>query len=144
VSFARSRPLAAGAQYPDRCSAPERRIGDRAVSARAHGNGIMVMSSDLRPPSPWVPWPPSRREVEDKFEALLKGSAKRDEFDRWTAQWVAAVDAGIEDDAKIWAARSRYQWTLDISLLSGRYGIDDADRCGPAGGTRTAWRSPGP
>jgi hypothetical protein len=102
----------------------------------------MVMSSDLRPPSPWVPRPPSRRE--DKFEALLKGSAKRDEFDRWAAQWVAAVDAGIEDDAKTWAARSRYRWTLDISLLSSRYGIDDADRPGPAGGTRTAWRSPGP
>ena len=62
----------------------------------------VVMSSDPRPPSPWAPRPPSRQEVEDKFEALLNGSATRDEVDRWAAQWVAAVDAGIEDDAVWW------------------------------------------
>jgi hypothetical protein len=41
-------------------------------------------------------------------------------------------DAGLYLEAafETWAARSRHQWTLDISLLSIRYGIDDADRPG--------------
>ena len=64
----------------------------------------------------------------------------------------AQVNGWSPEDAEVyleavferWAARSRHQWTLDISLLSTRYGIDAADRAGPAGGTRTAWRSPGP
>ncbi|MCA1844432.1 MAG: hypothetical protein LC792_14830 [Actinobacteria bacterium] len=43
-----------------------------------------------------------------------------------------------------WAARSRHPWTLDTSLLSSRYGIDAAERPGPAGGTSTGWCSPGP
>ena len=60
------------------------------------------MSADPRPPSPWAPRPPSRGEVEDKFQAVLAGSATRDEVDRWAAHWVAAVDAGIEDDAVWW------------------------------------------
>ena len=34
----------------------------------------------------------------------------------------------LEVAIETWAARSRHQWTLDISLLSTRYGIDSADR----------------
>jgi len=39
------------------------------------------------------------------FEAVLEGSTTRDEVDRWAAQWVAAVDAGVEDDAVGWGLR---------------------------------------
>lgn len=48
---------------------------------------------------------------------------------------LAAVNGWSPDDADLylkavfvmWAARSRHQWTLDLSLLSTRYGIDGAD-----------------
>jgi hypothetical protein len=63
------------------------------------------------------------------------------EVNGWSAE---DAEVYLEAVFETWAARSRYQWTLDISLLSTRYGIDAADRPGPAGGTRTAWRSPGP
>jgi hypothetical protein len=36
----------------------------------------------------------------------------------------------LEAVFETWAARSRHQWTLDISLLKTRYGIDDGDRSG--------------
>lgn len=63
------------------------------------------------------------------------------EVNGWSAE-----DAEVDLEAvfKTWAARSRHEWILDISLLSSRYGIDAADRRAPAGATRTAWRSPGP
>jgi hypothetical protein len=43
----------------------------------------------------------------------------------WTAD-----DAGLYLEAVFeqWAARSRHQWTLDLSVLRTRYGLDDADR----------------
>src|SRR5207237_726980 len=63
------------------------------------------------------------------------------EVNGWSSE---DAEVYLEAVFEIWAARSRYQWALDISLLRNCYGIDDADRAGPAGGARTAWRSPGP
>lgn len=39
-------------------------------------------------------------------------------------------DAGLYLEAVFeqWAARSRYQWNLDLSVLPTRDGLDDADR----------------
>jgi hypothetical protein len=47
------------------------------------------------------------------------------EVNGWTAD-----DAGLYLEAafETWAARSRHQWTLDISVLRTRYGLDDGDR----------------
>jgi len=49
-------------------------------------------------------------------------------------QRLAVVNGWSEDDAALyleavfeqWAARSRHQWTLDISVLAQRYGVDEA------------------
>ena len=51
---------------------------------------------------------------------------------------LAQVNGWSPDDAALyleavfetWASPSRHEWTLDISLLTTRYGITDADRCG--------------
>lgn len=60
------------------------------------------VSRDPRDPSPWAPRPPSRDQVAEKFAALVEGAESREEVDRWAAQWVAAVDAGVEDEAIWW------------------------------------------
>jgi 5-methylcytosine-specific restriction endonuclease McrA len=49
-------------------------------------------------------------------------------------QRLAVVNGWSEDDAAVyleavfeqWAARSRHQWRLDISVLAERYGVDEA------------------
>jgi hypothetical protein len=49
---------------------------------------------------------------------------------------LAEVNGWSPEDAELyleavfetWAARSRQQWTLDISLLGSRYGMDDGRR----------------
>jgi hypothetical protein len=33
----------------------------------------------------------------------------------------------LEAAFETWAARSRHQWALDISVLRARYGLDDID-----------------
>jgi hypothetical protein len=51
-------------------------------------------------------------------------------------QRLAAVNGWSEDDAVLyleavfetWAARSRHQWTLDISALAERYSVDETGR----------------
>jgi hypothetical protein len=42
--------------------------------------------------------------------------------------WGHLAELYLEAVFETWAARSRHQWTLDISLLSSRYGIDDGRR----------------
>jgi hypothetical protein len=48
---------------------------------------------------------------------------------------LVAINGWSEDDAAVylevvfetWAARSRQQWTLDISVLADRYGVEETD-----------------
>jgi hypothetical protein len=56
-----------------------------------------------------------------RLEAVVEHLA---EVNGWTAD-----DAGLYLEAafEIWAARSRHQWRLDISVLRARYGIEDID-----------------
>jgi hypothetical protein len=56
-----------------------------------------------------------------RLEAVVEHLA---EVNGWTAD-----DAGLylEVAFEIWAARSRHQWRLDISVLRARYGIEDID-----------------
>ena len=49
-----------------------------------------------------APPAPSRSDVEDRFRALVDGSQTREDVDRWAAQWVAADDPGVDDDAVWW------------------------------------------
>lgn len=63
------------------------------------------MTRDPRDPSPWAPRPPSREKVAEKFEDLFSGASSREDVDRWAAQWVAAVDPGVEDEATWWGLR---------------------------------------
>ena len=68
------------------------------------GQSVRV-SRDPQDPSPWAPRPPSRSDVADKFAEVIEGSVTREEVDHWAAQWVAAVDAGIEDEAVWWGVQ---------------------------------------
>jgi 5-methylcytosine-specific restriction endonuclease McrA len=61
-------------------------------------------------------------------------ASKRGRLDAVTGH-LAAVNGWTPDDAALylevafeqWAARSRHQWTLDISVLADHYGVDGAD-----------------
>ncbi|MEV8439413.1 hypothetical protein AB0425_18725 [Actinosynnema sp. NPDC051121] len=49
--------------------------------------------------------PPSRAEVEEQFERLLRGEATRDEVDRWAGRYYAE-DVDVTDPA-VWDALGR-------------------------------------
>lgn len=44
----------------------------------------------------WLP-PPTRAEIERRFEAVLRGDLDRADAHRWAAQWLLADDARIDD-----------------------------------------------
>jgi len=49
-----------------------------------------------------APPPPTRSDVEHRFEAVLEQSGSRDQVDRWAAQWVAANESGVTDEHVWW------------------------------------------
>ena len=60
-----------------------------------------------KPKREWVPRiappPPTADEVEQKLLDLVEERITREEADDWAMRWVAADDAGIDDD-NIWEA----------------------------------------
>jgi hypothetical protein len=50
--------------------------------------------------------PPSVHEVLSVFDGLIAGTVSRDDADRWACRFVAADDAGIDDDV-VWRALCR-------------------------------------
>jgi len=60
-----------------------------------------------KPKREWIPRvappPPSAEEVERKLLDLVEGRITREEADDWAMRWVAADDAGVDDD-NIWEA----------------------------------------
>jgi len=49
-----------------------------------------------------APPPPTRSEVQHRFEAVLDQSESRDQVDRWAARWVAADESGVTDEHVWW------------------------------------------
>jgi hypothetical protein len=75
-----------------------------------------------KPKREWVPRvappPPSAADVEKKFLDVIEGRVAFEDADEWAMQWVAADNAGIEDD-NIWQA------VCHLAGCSERHGPDE-------------------
>jgi hypothetical protein len=69
-------------------------------------------------------FPPTRKEIDEWFTAVLAGTRTRDEVDRWAARWHTTPAGDLVTDEVTWWALERLHG-IDLPDASGRFLHDD-------------------
>jgi hypothetical protein len=69
--------------------------------------------------------PPTRTEIRQKLDALIDGTASREDVANWASQWVILPNSNVHDEA-VWRALTRLSGA-DLKTTDRPYLHDDED-----------------